>query len=110
MVETRNKIALIEYTLHCVATSPRGIVRPHRLPSESVHRRGKTGAGTIMTVDVTQTQSKSDNLVARRNALPLPVWSRSGKRAFDIIIAFPSLLLLSPLFGIITLAIRLNSP
>lgn len=63
-----------------------------------------------MTVDVTQAQSKSDNLVARRHALPLSAWSRTGKRAFDVLIAFPSLLLLSPLLAIIAVAIRLNSP
>jgi O-antigen biosynthesis protein WbqP len=61
-----------------------------------------------MTVDVTQTQSKSENLVARRNALP--EGSRIGKRAFDVFIALPALLLLSPVFAIIFLAIRLNSP
>lgn len=63
-----------------------------------------------MTVDVTQTQSKSDSLVARQNSLPLPAWSRNGKRVFDILIALPSLLILSPLFAIIAVAIRLTSP
>lgn len=61
-----------------------------------------------MTVDVTQTQSQTDN--RRQQALRLSTWNRIGKRTFDVMIAIPSLLLLSPLFAIISLAIRLNSP